>query len=222
MKAATFLIDEEIETSLQYQGSGVQRALAFAMLESNASIESEVSGEQRTVIVLYEEPELYIHPHLMRRLKSTLQERSNSPKWQVICSTHSPFLINLADKPESLKLIKRNAGNERQVHEVKSDIFESNGEYDERSILRATLDFHPTVCESLFAKRVVIVEGDTEVAVFSMIGELAKKLGVEGSLDKDTTVVSAGGKWTIPALAKVLMRNWKSNQQFIHSKRTLK
>lgn len=204
MKAATFLVDEGLETSLQYQGSGVQRALAFAMLESNAAVESEVSGEQRTVIVLYEEPELYIHPHLMRRLKSTLQERSESPKWQVICSTHSPFLINLGEKPESLKLIKRDSGNERQVHQVKSDIFEKDGAYDERTILRATLDFHPTVCESLFAKRVVIVEGDTEVAVFSMIGELAKKLGVEGSLDKDATVVSAGGKWTIPALAKVL------------------
>ncbi len=204
MKAATFLVDDEIETSLQYQGSGVQRALAFAMLESNAEIESEVSGEQRTVIVLYEEPELYIHPHLMRRLKSTLQKRSESPKWQVVCSTHSPFLINLADKPESLKLIKRDSENERKVHQVREDIFENNGEYDERTILRAALDFHPTVCESLFAKRVVIVEGDTEVAVFSMVGELAQKIGIESSLDKDATVVSAGGKWTIPALAKVL------------------
>lgn len=204
MKAATFLVDEEIETSLQYQGSGVQRALAFAMLESNAEVESEVSGEQRTIIVLYEEPELYIHPHLMRRLKSTLQSRSSSPKWQVICSTHSPFLINLADKPESLKLLKRNGNNERQVHQINADIFENNGEYDERALLRATLDFHPTVCESLFGKRVVIVEGDTEVAVFSMIEELAEKLGIEGSLHKDTTVVSAGGKWTIPAIAKIL------------------
>lgn len=204
MKAATFLIDEEIETSLQYQGSGVQRALAFAMLESNAAVESEVSGEQRTIIVLYEEPELYIHPHLMRRLKLTLQTRSSSPKWQVICSTHSPFLINLADKPESLKLIKRNKKNERQVHQITSAIFEKDGEYDERTLLRAALDFHPTVCESLFARRVVIVEGDTEVAVFSMIRELAEKLGIKGSLDKDTTVVSAGGKWTIPAIVKVL------------------
>mgnify|MGYP003110620820 CR=1 FL=1 len=204
MKAATFLIDEEIETSLQYQGSGVQRALAFAMLEANAEVESEVSGEQRTVIVLYEEPELYIHPHLMRRLKNTLQTRSQSPKWQVICSTHSPFLINLADKPESLKLIKRDSGNRRVVHQVSSSVFETNGDYNERLLLRATLDFHPTVCESLFAKRVVIVEGDTEVAVFRMVGELAEKLNITGSLDKDTTVISAGGKWTITAIAKVL------------------
>lgn len=206
MKAATFLVDEEIETSLQYQGSGVQRALAFAMLESNAAVESEVLGEQRTVIVLYEEPELYIHPHLMRRLKSTLQERSNSPKWQVICSTHSPFLINLADNPKSLKLIKRDSDNQRRVNQISTDIFERDGEYDERTLLRATLDFHPTVCESLFAKRVVIVEGDTEVAVFSMISELADKLNLSESVHKDTTVVSAGGKWTIPAIAKVLSR----------------
>lgn len=204
MKAATFLIDEEIETSLQYQGSGVQRALAFAMLEANAEVESQVVGEQRTVIVLYEEPELYIHPHLMRRLKNTLQTRSDSPRWQVICSTHSPFLINLADKPESLKLIKKDSGNRRVVHQVSSNIFEKNDDYDERMRLRATLDFHPTVCESLFAKRVVIVEGDTEVAVFRMVGELAKKLNITDSLDKDTTVISAGGKWTITAIAKVL------------------
>ncbi|EII5416227.1 AAA family ATPase [Vibrio alginolyticus] len=204
MKAATFLIDDEIETSLQYQGSGVQRALAFAMLEANAEVESAVQGEQRTVVVLYEEPELYIHPHLMRRLKNTLQTRSELPKWQVICSTHSPFLINIADKPESLKLIKKNVGNVRVVHQVSSTIFESTENYDEREILRAALDFHPTVCESLFAKRVVIVEGDTEVAVFSMISELAEKLGIEDCLDKDTTVISAGGKWTITALVKVL------------------
>lgn len=204
MKAATFLVDDEIETSLQYQGSGVQRALAFAMLESNAAVESEVAGEQRTIIVLYEEPELYIHPHLMRRLKTTLQNRSSLPKWQVICSTHSPFLISLADKPESLKLLRRNSRNEREVHQLKSDVFDKDGEYDERTLLRATLDFHPTVCEALFAKRVVIVEGDTEVAVFSMVEELVKKLKIQRSLHKDTTVISAGGKWTIPALIKIL------------------
>ncbi|WP_435134559.1 ATP-dependent nuclease [Plesiomonas shigelloides] len=192
MKAATFLIDDGIETSLKYQGSGVQRALAFAMLEANAEVESSVQGEQRTVVVLYEEPELYIHPHLMRRLKKTLQSRSNSPKWQVICSTHSPFLINIADKPESLKLIKKNAGNERIVHQMSSTIFEASDDYDEREILRAALDFHPAVCESLFAKRVVIVEGDTEVAVFSMVSELAEKLKTSDNIDKDTTVISAG------------------------------
>lgn len=204
LKSATLMIDDEIETSLGYQGSGVQRALAFAILESNASVAAEVTGETRTVIVLYEEPELYIHPHLMRRLKAALQSRANSPKWQVICSTHSPFLINIADNPESLKLLSRNANNERIVKQISSSIFENENGYDERAMLRAALDFHPTVCESLFAKRVVLVEGDTELAVFSMVAELVEKWGLDGLLHKDTTIVSAGGKWTIPAIIKIL------------------
>lgn len=204
MKAATFLIDEEFESSLQYQGSGVQRALAFAMLESNAGHAAMVEGGERSVVVLYEEPELYIHPHLMRRLKSALVQKTDSPKWQVICSTHSPFLISLADKPESLKLIRKNQENKRVIHQLPAGIFEKGGDYDERSLLRATLDFHPTVCESLFAKRVVLVEGDTEVAVFSMAEDLLQKFGLDATLAKDTTVISAGGKWTIPAICKVL------------------
>lgn len=204
MKAATFLIDEEFESSLQYQGSGVQRALAFAMLESNAGHASVVEGGERSVVVLYEEPELYIHPHLMRRLKSALVNKTQSPKWQVICSTHSPFLISLADRPESLKLIRKNNDNKRIIHQLSANIFEKGGDYDERSLLRATLDFHPTVCESLFAKRVLLVEGDTEVAVFSMASELLAKFELNQELVKDITVISAGGKWTIPALCKVL------------------
>ncbi|MGI2101534.1 ATP-dependent nuclease [Shewanella oncorhynchi] len=204
MKAATFLIEEEMETSLQYQGSGVQRALAFAMLECNASVEASVTGATRTTIVLYEEPELYIHPHLMRRLKNTLQSRSELVEWQVICSTHSPFLIDLANKPQSIKLLKRGVGNSRKVSQLPSNIFEESPDYDERVRLRAVLDFHPSVCESLFAKRVVIVEGDTEVAIFSLGAELVKKYEIEHSQHLDTTVISAGGKWTIPAIVKVL------------------
>lgn len=204
MKAATFLIEEEMETSLQYQGSGVQRALAFAMLECNASVEASVAGATRTTIVLYEEPELYIHPHLMRRLKNTLQTRSELVEWQVICSTHSPFLIDLANKPQSIKLLKRGPGNTRKVSQLPSNIFEEGTEYDERTRLRAVLDFHPSVCESLFAKRVIIVEGDTEVAILSLCAELVEKFAIENSHHLDTTVISAGGKWTIPAIVKVL------------------
>ncbi len=204
MKAATFLIDEEFESSLAYQGSGVQRALAFAMLESNAAHAATVEGGERAVIVLYEEPELYIHPHLMRRLKHALVDRTSSPKWQVICSTHSPFLISLADKPKSLKLLRKDAYNKRLVYQLPDGVFEKDGNYDEREILRATLDFHPTVCEGLFAKRVVLVEGATEVAVFQMAAELLEKLQLESSIVRDTTIIAAGGKWTIPAIAKVL------------------
>ena len=199
-KAATLLIENEIETSLNYQGSGVQRALAFAILEANANSASQVKDGKRTVIVLYEEPELYIHPHLMRRLRDTLRIRSNESAWQVICTTHSPFVINIADNPASLKILKRNDNKKRIVNEISSDVL---GDTD-REKLRGALDFNPSLCEAFFSKRVVVVEGDTEIAVFSMVSELSEKLNINLTIDKDTTVISAGGKWTIPSIIKVL------------------
>lgn len=180
MKAATLVIEDKLETQLEYQGSGVQRALAYALLESNALF--EVTESQRSTIILYEEPELYIHPHLMRLLRDKLRDKSSNSSYQVIVSTHSPFLIDIAENPSSLKLIKDNNEGARTVHEIDDSIFHVGEEYDEREMLRAALDFHPTVCEAFFAKRVVVVEGDTEVAILRFSSELCDKLGVSKDL----------------------------------------
>ena len=204
MKAATLVIEDKLETQLEYQGSGVQRALAYALLESNALF--EVTESQRSTLILYEEPELYIHPHLMRLLRDKLREKSSVSACQVIVSTHSPFLIDIAENPSSLKLIKDNHEGKRTVHEIDDSIFHIDAEYNEREMLRAALDFHPTVCEAFFAKRVVVVEGDTEVAILRFASELCDKLNIDKNLIKDTTIVSAGGKWTIPAIARILSK----------------
>ena len=37
-----------------------------------------------------------------------------------------------------------------------------------------------------------------------MVEELLTKFGLTSDLAKDTTIISAGGKWTIPAIVKVL------------------
>ncbi|MGV3837986.1 ATP-dependent nuclease [Citrobacter freundii] len=204
MKAATLVIEDKLETQLEYQGSGVQRALAYALLESNALF--EVTSSQRSTIILYEEPELYIHPHLMRLLRDKLREKSTNASCQVIVSTHSPFLIDIAENPSSLKLIKDTNEGTRTVHEIDDTIFHVDESYDEREILRTALDFHPTVCEAFFAKRVIVVEGDTEVAILRFASELCEKFGISTELVKDTTIVSAGGKWTIPAIARILSK----------------
>lgn len=203
MKAATLLIEDKLETQLDYQGSGVQRALAYALLEANALFTASASN--RTTVILYEEPELYIHPHLMRMLRNCLRDKSKLENWQVIASTHSPFLIDIAENPTSLKLIKEDQNDTRTVHQISKSIFETEGLYNERDMLRAALDFHPTVCEAFFAKRVVVVEGDTEVAILRFAEDLCNKRDIPVDLIKDTTIVSAGGKWTIPAIARILV-----------------
>ncbi|MEI8703655.1 ATP-dependent endonuclease [Pseudoalteromonas sp. B62] len=85
----------------------------------------------------------------------------------------------------------------------------------ERQALRATLDFHPTVCEAFFASCVVLVEGDSEVAVFKRAYEILEAFEMESSNVENTTIVSCGGKWTIPAIAR-LLANFEVPFRIVH------
>lgn len=212
---AELRLDDGKETPVNLQGHGLQRSLIFTLLELVAKydslFENEDGRQARSVALLYEEPELFIHPHLMRKLKAVLKNISTYAQWQVIITTHSPFLINVADDPCSLVILKKNQEHKTVLRQLSVDPFDSH----EKSRLRAALDYHPTVCEAFFAKRSILVEGDTEVAMFSESSRLVSLFNIASEIHKDTTIVSCGGKWTISAIAKV-MRCLQLNFKVIH------
>ena len=203
---AELRLDDGKETPISLQGHGLQRSLIFCLLEIIAKHDSlGVDGgdgniSNRSVVLLYEEPELFIHPHLMRKLKKVLESISNSHSWQVAITTHSPYLVNVANNPRSLVVLKKESTQPPVIVQLKSDPFVG----DDKARLRAALDYHPTVCEAFFAKRSILVEGDTEVAMFSEAERLVNVFNVENSLHSETTIVSCGGKWTISAIAKIM------------------
>jgi predicted ATP-dependent endonuclease of OLD family len=137
----------------------------------------------------------------MRQLKKSLQKLGALGYWQVIISTHSPFLIDVIDNSKSLILLRRENSSVKlsQLHE---DPFDE----DSKEALRASFDFHPTVNEAFFANKVVLVEGDTEIAVLRHIDCPYKFYNITDEQYYATTVISCGGKWTIIALAKILLR----------------
>jgi predicted ATP-dependent endonuclease of OLD family len=203
---AELRLDDGKETPISLQGHGLQRSLIFCLLEIIAKHDSlGVDGgdgniSNRSVVLLYEEPELFIHPHLMRKLKKVLESISNSHSWQVAITTHSPYLVNVANNPRSLVVLKKESTQPPVIVQLESDPFVG----DDKARLRAALDYHPTVCEAFFAKRSILVEGDTEVAMFSEAERLVNVFNVENSLHSETTIVSCGGKWTISAIAKIM------------------
>jgi putative ATP-dependent endonuclease of OLD family len=208
----TIKIDDGTETSVNLQGNGLQRALIFSLIEVLAKNTSKVVGEGefanvRNTILLFEEPELFLHPHLMRRLKNALKLIANNPNWQVVISTHSPFLIDVVDNPKSLIILKRCSPIAPPCcYQLEEDPF-SHPDLDyEKTALRASIDFHPTVNEAFFAERVVLVEGDTEIAVFKHEDNLHTFLGIPNEKYENITIVSCGGKWTIPAIARLLSK----------------
>lgn len=204
-------LDDGTDTRIGLQGHGLQRALVFALLEVLASQKARLEMEQglpaqtRSTVLLFEEPELFIHPHLMRRLKETLRAISQRADWQVIISTHSPFLVDVADDPCSLVIHRRDQGAQPpRIKQLAADPLSGAAMQEERQRLRATLDFHPTVCEAFFAKHVVLVEGDTEIASLVRQPELYRLAGVTEDNHRDVTVVSCDGKWTIIPIARLL------------------
>lgn len=202
------ILDGVHDTPIGLQGHGLQRTLIFSLLEMVAENEAAINDENsRTTIVLYEEPELYLHPQMLRKLKSILNAISLSENWQIICSTHSPVFINVADAPDSLVILSRIEDGGIAVKQLTENPFENDeaGQI-ERDALRAALDFHPTVCEAFFANKIILVEGDTEMAIFKHCDELLAFCNVNLEKSLDCTIVSCGGKWTIPAIGRLLSR----------------
>lgn len=203
---AILKLDDGTETEISYQGHGAQRALIFSLIDiianqSNQITRDDTTYHTRATMLLFEEPELYLHPHLMRRLKESLLKISEKPSWQVIISTHSPFLIDIIENPKSFVLLRKAEGtNDPYVSQLKEEPFDD----DSKEALRAALDFHPTVTEAFFAQRVILVEGDTEIGVLKHTKKVYSKYGIDAKKYYETTVVSCGGKWTIPAIAKVM------------------
>lgn len=201
-------LDGNHDTPIGLQGHGLQRTLIFSLLEMVAENQASTNdGNSRTTLILYEEPELYLHPQMLRKLKAILNSISQTENWQVICSTHSPVLINVADSPESLIILSRNASGKIYAKQLRENPFEDSAVgHIERDALRAALDFHPTVCEVFFADKVVLVEGDTEMAIFKHCDDLLNHCNVNLEKSLDCTIVSCGGKWTIPAIGRLLSR----------------
>ena len=204
IESSTYLqVDDGTRTRIGLQGHGLQRALIFALLDTIASATREDTPRPATIL-LFEEPELYMHPHMMRRLKSVLRDVSARDDWQVIASTHSPFLVDLAEDRRSLVIHRRAQGMAPSVTQLEADPLAGDNRKDERARLRAMLDFHPSVCEAFFAQRVVLVEGDTERAVLTLSERLLEMIGETSNLQSETTIVSCNGKWTIAPIFRIL------------------
>ncbi|GAL02933.1 predicted ATP-dependent endonuclease OLD family [Photobacterium aphoticum] len=107
-------VNDGFRTDISRKGSGLQRALSFALIKAFADklrqqqeSEQEVSrSSSRSMFFILEEPELYLHPQAQRALLDSLISLSNSGAQVVLC-THSSSLIDLKNINQ-YALLKKN------------------------------------------------------------------------------------------------------------------
>ncbi len=95
----TGYIDSEGENiSLDSIGQGYQRLLIVSLLQVYAdriqnTILEDGTEDDRETLILFEEPELFLHPELKRILNKSIKKIANSDGHQVILSTHDSYFL---------------------------------------------------------------------------------------------------------------------------------
>lgn len=199
------VLDGTTQTAVERQGHGFQRTLLISALQLLA--QSGSASAEGVICLAIEEPELFQHPiqaHAFAKVLRSLAEDADK-RIQVTYATHSPYFLE-ARHFDQVRRLTRSSDETPvvTVHfativDVKTKL---DGTVDAGQIDRQ-LDGIVTgrLSVALFAARVLLVEGETEVAVFYGIGDR----DATGRLESQgLSIVSAGGKGGIPLAHAIL------------------
>lgn len=199
------VMDGTTETAVERQGHGFQRTLLISALQLLA--QSGTASALGVICLAIEEPELFQHPIQAQTFAKVLRSLSEDPgkRIQVTYATHSPYFLE-ARNFHQVRRLTRSAEKKPMVavhfatvDEVKTKL---HGTVDADQVGRQ-LDGMVTsrLSVALFAARALLVEGETEAAVFYGIGDR----GAVGLLESQgLSIVPAGGKGGIPLAHAIL------------------
>ena len=152
-------------------------------------MERLLASNLRRFVLLIEEPELYLSPHLQRhlfRVMRKLAQRGN----QILYSTHAAVFLSV-DRIEDLALL-------RHRRDRGTTLFQPEP-LAEAEAFRVLSEFDSDRAELFLARAALLVEGRTEKMTFPLVFEA---LGIEP--DKEgILVLECGGKGNIPLFARI-------------------
>lgn len=177
-------------------GHGAQRSIQMTLIRHLAEISKDATKEGKTNLLLIDEPELFLHPQAIEQIRGSLKILSLNG-YQVIFTTHSPFMIEQSDIPITNIVRKRAAGTivETRLKEAIEKIL-----LDNESQARLLFDTY-NLGQILFSDTVLIAEGDTEKHVLpSLFSSITGKTLGESKL----ALVIATGSPNIPGMLAIL------------------
>ena len=151
-KLDIWLTNGETQISIDYAGSGLLEIL---------NILSVIVGNRNCVIVL-DEPALHLHPSKQREFISLINKITKESNNQFIIITHSPYFIE-ADSLEDVLRFDLEDGKTKiyPLVNVLNQLVNVLNQKD-RDKVRREFALNPHYKNMLFAKGVIIVEGETE------------------------------------------------------------
>lgn len=104
------LSENGIETKSSEKGTGMQRALALALIQVYADISSsDEDWVSKPILFFIDEPETFLHPQAQNKLLDALEKISENS--QIFIVTHSPYLLRKYKKEtHSVHIFSKDTG----------------------------------------------------------------------------------------------------------------
>lgn len=204
-------MQSNVKTDVQLQGTGMIRAAVFALLRYKTDRDLKKGNTSRPLIIGFEEPEIYLHPNAAQQMRDTIYDLASSKNNQIVCTTHSPYMIDISKKPSQIlnSLSLEKSEYEGTIIEgVKINAFTATDAFkllqeDDKTYIKMILKIDDSISKVFFAQKTIIVEGDTEDLLFketiSIMPKEVKKL-----VQSNYQIIKARGKAVIISLAKYL------------------
>jgi len=169
-------------------GSGIQSAIVIALIQAYRELQK--SG----AILMIEEPEVYLHPHTRRFFYQILNELANQNN-QIFYTTHSVEFLDLSNY-QFISVVRKSPSEGTEIYQPKK-YHVSLGTKKELKLLT---EFDARRNELFFARRVMLVEGQTEKHSLPFAFKL---MGIDINED-GISIIDTGGKENIPFFVEIL------------------
>ena len=193
-------MESNVKTNVKLQGTGMIRSVVFALLKYRKQRETDRDDD---IIIGFEEPELYLHPNAANSMRDTIYNLATG-KTQIVSTTHSPYMIDLSQRPrqilDSFNTVDREYASVYCFNHSKT--FNTLQEND-RTRVKMIQKIDDYVARVFFAKKVIVIEGDTEDVVFKQTIRVMPE-NVRKEINANYQIIKASGKATIISFVKYL------------------
>lgn len=197
-------MSSNVTTDVLHQGTGLVRSAVFALLRFNKQRTENIgSGDDRGLIIGFEEPELFLHPNAAENMRRVIYELADSNS-QIVATTHSPYMIDLSQIPKQvLNSYTIGVNDFTNVSAFNlTDAF-CKIQDDDKVRVKMIQKIDDYVARVFFAQKVIIVEGDTEDIVFKRTMEVMPE-EVKKIISSKYQIIKATGKATMISFIRYL------------------
>ncbi|MCX4834418.1 AAA family ATPase [Streptomyces sp. NBC_01016] len=193
-------VDDGISGPFKTKGDGLRRSVAFAMLRSYVDLKAKRPARsytaQRPSILLFEEPEVFLHPQAQRKLFETLAAFSEFN--DVLVTTHSSAFVQPGKLRTFVKVVKDHARRPPASRTCVVDLADMNAR-DQFEIIT-----HENNEAAFFANSVLLVEGPSDR---TLVSHIARTLSPQWDFDKQGAAIAVvEGKGSIERYRKFFQR----------------